>query len=199
MTNLVRCSTALARRAAQCRHCSVPSHVIGSGRTALALLLLVAAFAAKARAVTIDWSPVGNPGNAGELSGIDGYNGAGPNAIVGAVPYSYRIGTYDVTNSQYVDFLNAKDPAGYDTLALYNSQMSTDTVNGGISFIFARLYGHKYTTVPGRENWSDCEKMARRSRWMWRSARWPWMGSGFLSVSCVISPSENRRKSASTI
>ena len=34
----------------------------------------------------------------------------------GAVPYAYNIGTYDVTNSQYVEFLNTKDPTGANLL-----------------------------------------------------------------------------------
>ena len=39
------------------------------------------------------------------------------------MPYSYQIGTYDVTASQYVAFLNTKDPTGANTLGLYNDQM----------------------------------------------------------------------------
>jgi hypothetical protein len=30
----------------------------------------------------------------------------------GSVPTSFPIGTYEVTNSQYVEFLNAVDPSG---------------------------------------------------------------------------------------
>ena len=59
------------------------------------------------------WSPVGNPGNAADP--LTGY---------GAVPYSYNIGTNDVTNSQYVAFLNSNDPTGADPLAIYNSNMT---------------------------------------------------------------------------
>ena len=47
--------------------------------------------------VTIAWSPVGNPGNTADTTGF------------GAVSYAYNIGTYDVTNSQYVAFLNSID------------------------------------------------------------------------------------------
>jgi hypothetical protein len=43
-----------------------------------------------ASAVTVQWSPVGNPGNAADTT------------LRGAVGYAYNIGTYDVTNSQYV-------------------------------------------------------------------------------------------------
>lgn len=57
---------------------------------------------------------VGDPGNAGELSGA-GAGGYGPNRVCGAVGYNYRIGKYEVTAKQYVDFLNHKaktDPYG---------------------------------------------------------------------------------------
>jgi formylglycine-generating enzyme len=103
------------------------------------LSLAVCAFlaAADAGAVTIDWSPVGNPGNA-----ADGVR-------YGAVGYSYNIGTYDVTNSQYVEFLNAKDGSGLNTLGLYNSGMSNTTfpLFGGINFNAGNANGNKYSVI----------------------------------------------------
>jgi formylglycine-generating enzyme required for sulfatase activity len=90
--------------------------------------LLVVAFAADGRAVTINTVPVGNAGNAGELSGA-GAGGFGPDAIVGGVAYDYRIGTTEVTNAQYVEFLNAV--ADMDTNGLYNTSMGSET-RGGI-------------------------------------------------------------------
>ena len=66
-------------------------------------------------AITMSWTPVGNPGNAADPA---------TGSLYGAVPYSYNIGTYDVTNSQYVAFLNSNDPTGANLLALYNSNMS---------------------------------------------------------------------------
>jgi formylglycine-generating enzyme required for sulfatase activity len=100
----------------------------------------------------LTWSFVGDPGNAGQLSGVNAFAGGGPNAIVGAVDYAYRIGTYDVTNSQYVALLNAKDPTGTNSLGLYKVQMGTDAVNGGISFNSAGPEGSKYSVVAGRGN-----------------------------------------------
>lgn len=70
-------------------------------------------------AVTIDTVLVGNPGNASSTV-----------LPVGAVPYSFRIGTYEVTNSQYAEFLNAK--AVSDPLGLYNPNMDSDP-RGGIT------------------------------------------------------------------
>ena len=97
----------------------------------IASLLLFCAIALlaplTASAVTIPTVPVGNPGNAGDTvvmgDGTTGY---------GSVPYNYRIGTYEVTNAQYVEFLNAKAAAS-DPLGLYNANMGSGL--GGISRI----------------------------------------------------------------
>ncbi len=66
---------------------------------------------------------VGNPGNAGELSGA-GAGGWGPDRICGAVDYVYNIGKYEVTAGQYTAFLNAV--ADEDTYGLYNTNMDYD-------------------------------------------------------------------------
>jgi formylglycine-generating enzyme required for sulfatase activity len=65
--------------------------------------------------------PVGNVGNEN-----DPFTGN----LYGGVSYSYRIGTTEVTNAQYADFLNAK--AASDPLSLYNTSMGSD-VRGGIA------------------------------------------------------------------
>lgn len=87
------------------------------------------------------WSPVGNPGNA-----------ADPATGYGAVNYSYSIGTYDVTNAQYVAFLNANDPTGADPVGIYNSLMS-DATDGGVSFNSGAPQGQMYSVMPGRGNY----------------------------------------------
>jgi hypothetical protein len=63
-----------------------------------AALALLALLAADARAVTMAWSPVGNPGNANDTA--DGDSGTAGIQNFGAVGYAYRIGTYDVTSAQ---------------------------------------------------------------------------------------------------
>src|SRR5688572_31510706 len=78
-----------------------------------------------AAAIPVDTVPVGNPGNA-----TDQDYGAGQ---FGAVAYSYRIGTYEVTNAQYAEVLNAKDATGANSLELYSSSMTNDAL-GGINF-----------------------------------------------------------------
>ena len=70
--------------------------------------------------VVIDTVTVGNPGNAGELSG-EGVGGAGPSRICGSVDHVYKIGKFEVTAGQYAEFLNAV--AADDTYGLYNTSM----------------------------------------------------------------------------
>ena len=81
--------------------------------------LLVLALAGPAQAVSIDTVTIGNPGNAGEWSG-ESYGGYGPDRICGAVDYVYHIGKYEVTNSQYAEFLNAVATVG-DPNSLYKA------------------------------------------------------------------------------
>jgi formylglycine-generating enzyme required for sulfatase activity len=81
-------------------------------RSLLAVALVCCAVVAQA--VTIDLVPVGNPGNAGDTR----YN----SISVGAVPYAYQIGKFEVTAGQYTAFLNAV--AASDTYALYNPAMA---------------------------------------------------------------------------
>jgi len=78
---------------------------------------------AQAANVTFDWATVGNPGNAGELSGEGAAGGFGPDAIVGAVANTYRISKTEVTNTQYTEFLNAV--ADTDANSLYNTSMGS--------------------------------------------------------------------------
>ncbi len=111
---------------------------------------------AGATVITMSWSPVGNLNNMADSSGY------------GAVPYAYNIGTYDVTNSQYVAFLNSNDPTGADPLALYNSNMSGS--HGGINFDSGAPSGSMYSVVSGNGNnpvnfvsWYDAIRFAN---WM---------------------------------
>ena len=76
---------------------------------------------------------IGHPANASSIRGF------------GKVDYSFYIQQYEVTNSQYVEFLNSVDPLG--NLGLYNALMSTDNINGGINRIFnADLNKYIYST-----------------------------------------------------
>jgi formylglycine-generating enzyme required for sulfatase activity len=91
-----------------------PTRILSA--TVAASLLLAAAVAS---ADVFNMSPgqknlefvtVGNPGNAADKTGL------------GAVAYTYKMGKYDVTAGQYVQFLNAV--AGTDPYGLYYAPMS---------------------------------------------------------------------------
>jgi formylglycine-generating enzyme required for sulfatase activity len=73
------------------------------------------------------WVTVGNPRNTGELSGV-GAGGYGPDRVCGAVDYTYKIGKFEVTAGQYIQFLNAV--AKTDAYGLYNTNMWTDATYG---------------------------------------------------------------------
>jgi sulfatase modifying factor 1 len=93
-------------------------------RFAVAMGILLAYASGMRADVVVDTVPVGNPGNAGELSGA-GAGGVGPNRICGAVGYVYDIGKFEITAGQYAQFLNAV--AGVDTYGLYSPSMGSNT------------------------------------------------------------------------
>lgn len=93
---------------------------------------------APTRAVTIETVPIGNAGNAPH-----------PQYGNGAVEYAHRLGKYEVTNAEYVDFLNSVDPTGANKLALYSTSMTSDA-KGGIVRNTAALNGMKYEVKAGR-------------------------------------------------
>ena len=82
-------------------------------------LLLSLGIASSAAAVAMDWTPIGDPGNACDPQGLS----FGELICLGSVGYSYNVGTYEVTNAQYAEFLNAK--AAADPLGLYDTAMSS--------------------------------------------------------------------------
>jgi len=102
------------------------------------LVVAVVSIGTSASAVPIDWTPVGNPGNAADNTGF------------GAVGYAYNIGTYEVTNEQYAEFLTAK--AAADPLGLYDTGMGSDASPnfGGITRT-GSSGSYTYSTIPGRE------------------------------------------------
>jgi len=67
---------------------------------------------------SLEFVPVGNPGNAADTRYPEIYGEGG----VGSVGYVYRIATYEVTVAQYVEFLNAV--AKTDTYGLYHTNMN---------------------------------------------------------------------------
>jgi len=88
--------------------------------------LYFASVAQAQQPVTIALSTVGNPGNAADTAVMFEDHTTG----YGSVGYTFNIGTYDVTLTQYTAFLNAV--AQTDTYGLYNSSLATDTKVAGV-------------------------------------------------------------------
>ncbi len=137
-----------------------------------AIVLLAMGLAAQA-AITIETVPVGNAGNAGELSGASVPGGGyGPDRICGSVDYNYSIGKYEVTAGQYTAFLNAV--AATDTYGLYNTYM--DTVND------SRGCNIKRSGTSGSYTYSVASDWANRPVnyvSFWDSCRFAnWLGNG---------------------
>jgi formylglycine-generating enzyme required for sulfatase activity len=89
----------------------------------------------------MDMVTVGNAGNAPDTR----YNATG----FGSVGYSYQIGKYEVTNAQYVEFLNGVDPTAANVRGLYSPFMTSDP-GGGINLNMRAESGLRYETKPGR-------------------------------------------------
>jgi sulfatase modifying factor 1 len=77
-----------------------------------------------AYAVTVATVPIGNPGNSPDTR----FSNVNHPAGVGSVVQSFNIGKTEVTNTQYVAFLQAV--AASDPYGLYSTSMSSDTLGG---------------------------------------------------------------------
>lgn len=97
-------------------------------QTAVAITLVLCRCAAS-KAVTIPTVGVGNPNNSADTRYVNSStpDDAHPNGI-GSVAYPFRIGMTEVTNAQYVAFLNAV--AATDLYDLYSTSMESSTFGG---------------------------------------------------------------------
>jgi len=106
------------------------------------------------------WVTVGNPGNAGELSGSDFEK-----RICGAVGYTFNMGKYEVTAGQYTAFLNAV--AATDAYGLYTGGMG-DPESRGCNIQRSGSWGsYTYSVAPAWANrpvnivsWGDAARFA---------------------------------------
>ena len=146
-------------------------------RLVAAMLVAVSASRPVPAAVTFDWATVGNPGNAADTLVMNKGPAADSTTGYGSVGYTYQISKYDVTNSQYVQFLNAVDPAGSNTLRVYNTKMSDPNSNptglaytGGIDRNLAAASGARYSVKAGQDNtpaiWINWASGARFVNWL---------------------------------
>jgi len=126
---------------------------------------VLGSLAVSARAVTIDWVTVGDPGNTADTTGS-------PNPA-GAVADSFQIMKYEWMNSQYVDFLNSVDASGANPNSVYNANMGS-AARGGISFTSGAALGSKYAAKPNMGdkpvNYVDWFAAARVSNWLMNGA-----------------------------
>jgi|SRR6185295_4359067 len=113
---------------------------------ATAALLLLTSTAARADVfhmppgqTSLETVPVDNLSNA---------NDPATGNLYGGVSYAYRIGTYEVTNAQYTEFLNAKASIS-DPYGLYTSLMASAT-QGGITQSGTSSF--TYSVKPGFAN-----------------------------------------------
>ncbi len=128
----------------------------------ISILALLCAAAPAPANITLSTVTIGNSGNAPDTTvmsnGTTGY---------GQVNYTYAIGKYDVTNTQYTAFLNAV--AATDTYALYNTYMANDLQVAGITRS-GPSGSYTYAVIAGMGNqpvtyvsWFDA---ARFSNWL---------------------------------
>ncbi len=107
----------------------------------MAAAAAVVSLGSAAQAVSI--VPVGNPGNAADTR----YDATG----FGAVSYDYSIGKFEITNAQWMEFLNAKASVS-DPYGLYNTNMAG--TYGGIDRTWS-VDHYVYTAKGGDANWDN--------------------------------------------
>jgi len=131
-------------------------------RVAALVAALLGSLAVPARAVTIDWVTVGDPGNTADTTGS-------PNPA-GAVADSFQIMKYEFTNQQYTDFLNSV--AATDTYSLYNASMGSNARGGITQSGASGSYTYAAKTDMGDKpvNYVDWFAAARVSNWLMNGA-----------------------------
>ncbi len=105
-------------------------------------LMIVLVGTGVAPAVTIETVPVGNPGNAPDVN--SGY---------GSVPYTFRMGKFEVTAGQYTEFLNAV--AATDTHDLYNTAMDFDANPGSLGANIKRSGNPGFYSYSVAADWAN--------------------------------------------
>jgi formylglycine-generating enzyme required for sulfatase activity len=111
------------------------------------LLILAALLVAlPAQAVDIEWVYVGDPGNPPDTATNCLPFGTG-SPDCGTVTYAYYISKYEVTNAQYVEFLNAVAAADPNGLYITNtSSLGAEITRSGEDGSYS------YAVQSGREN-----------------------------------------------
>ena len=106
-----------------------------NGKNLLCTCFSILALVPSDAAVLMNWVTIGNARNAA--------NQDFGNGTYGSVGYTYQISMHEVTNAQYVEFLNAVDTGGSNPNGVYNTNMDSDA-RGGITFNSGAANGSKY-------------------------------------------------------
>ena len=165
-------------------------HTIASA-LGLAILAGISLVTPAMAVISISWTSIGNAGNP-----------ADPATGYGSVDHTYNIGTYEVTNAQYVDFLNAKGSS--NSAGIYNGTMGSysNIIQSGSNGSYSYSVSSTYANMPVvAVTWFDA---ARFSNWLgngqgsgsMETGAYTLNGStsGFIAVNAaagVYIPSEN--------
>jgi len=93
--------------------------------------LLITGSDMRAQSISMSYVTVGNPDNAADPA---------TGSLYGSVSYTYDVCEYDVTDSQYVTFLNDVDPTGAASVPK-SSTWAMLTAGVGALFLFRRSSG----------------------------------------------------------
>jgi hypothetical protein len=113
--------------------------------------------------------PPENSGSTGIYKSCSDAPSTAPSCLtVGAVGYTYGIGEFDVTVSQYVTFLNTVDPRGKNLHDLYNDDMNPTNwpQYGSVRYTSSAATGQHYSVAYPQWgdkpfNWGDFRRAAR--------------------------------------
>lgn len=124
---------------------------------------------------TTTFSTINNVGNAG--------NGSSSPANLGSVSSVYRMATTEVTNAQYVQFLNAMDPNGTNPRGIYNTASGTSGF-GGILLNGTAAPGSRYAvkTTPATGGNSYASMPVNFVNWFSAARFVNWLNNGEQSV-----------------
>jgi len=116
--------------------------------------------------VTMSWTSIGNVGNA--VDPADGDQFTPGIQHYGSVDHAYKIGTYEVTNAQYVDFLNAKGASNSNEIYTWTMRSTgaygSNIVQSGGSGSYTYSVNSTYANQPVvGVTWFDA---ARFSNWL---------------------------------
>ena len=129
----------------------------GMPRVAALVVALLPSLAVPARAVTIDWVTVGDPGNA---------NDPATGNLYGAVNYEYQIGKYEVTQEQWFAVMGT-NPSANKGRTLPVEQVSWDDIQQFIAKLNQKT-GQKYR-LPSEAEWEYAARARTTTEWSFGS------------------------------